>query len=72
MFVTPGATIVTHPDLLLKPVAVCVLYFLVPVAVAFDRAIRPVVARAILANGERPHSISRLAPNDLVNKTERE
>jgi hypothetical protein len=54
-----GPPLVTQPDLLLKPVAVSSRCFLVPVAVAFDRATRPAQARVILVNGERPHSISR-------------
>src|SRR5437763_1462024 len=54
----PGAT-VTHPDLLLKPVAVSVPCFLVPVAVVFSHATWPYETRVILTNGECPISISR-------------
>lgn len=53
-----GAPVVIQPDLLLKPVAVFVRRFLVPVAVAFGRATRHTEARAILTTGERPLSIS--------------
>ncbi len=48
------------PWILLKPVAASVRYFLVPVFAAFlGRATRLTQARVILANRERPLSISR-------------
>jgi len=49
---------VTQPDLLLKPVAGSPRFFLTPVR-RWAAQPRPAAARAMLANGERPHSISR-------------